>query len=593
METVIEPVPHKTATAKPSAAPAPARPTLRQLLPWALASSLLLYLAYFPVAWGWLGWVALVPLCVVMRSDARGRSVVLAAWICGLCFYFPALQWMRVADARMYATWCLLAFYCSLYVPICVLFVRALDRRGLPLVLTLPAVWTGFELVRSHLLGGFFWYFLGHTQHDFLPLIQIADVTGGHGITFLVAAVNAIIFEWAWHAAGWPFAVRRPVLVFQSALVLLVFAGFLVYGSIRMNQANFEKGPRLALVQGNVEQRIRYDWTGPEGEAKQQAIEHMRADYNTLARLAAAQLPELIVYPETSFMQDWEEIITDAPERLTERAQELIAETRKLERDVAAMHAVGQHRPHVMLGLNANEWYPGNEVRHLRFNSALLIGPEGNTVGRYDKIHRVPFGEYIPLREELPFMNWFSPYDYDYSIAPGRQQTRLPLGKYRFGVVICYEDTDLNLTPKYVAPSEGRKADFLVNISNDGWFDGTSEHEEHLAISRFRAVEMRRSIARSVNMGISAVVDGNGQVLAPEVIDRREGAYIWEIGPKAGGLPLSRWGEFKSVSGVLLASIPIDDRDSFYAVWGDWLPWGCWGLIVIALFALRARPIPS
>src|SRR5947209_3574926 len=120
MESVAEIVPQKTEASLPAVKPAPgsARPSTRQLLPWALASSLLLYLCYFPVAWGWLGWVALVPLCFVIRSDARAKSVGLAAWVCGLCFFFPVLQWMRVADTSMYATWFLLAFYCSLYFPV-------------------------------------------------------------------------------------------------------------------------------------------------------------------------------------------------------------------------------------------------------------------------------------------------------------------------------------------------------------------------------------------------------------------------------------------------------------------------------------------
>src|SRR5262249_17839266 len=146
----------------------------------------------------------------------------------------------------------------------------------------------------------------------------------------------------------------------------------------------------------------------------------------------------------------------------------------------------GGHTPSVLLGLNSTDLYTDRHPPRLRYNSALLIGPGGKKVGRYDKIHRVPFGEFVPLRDVLPFMDRFAPYDYDYSISPGREQTRLPVGAHHFGVLICYEDTDTELARGYVAPGEQR-ADFLVNISNDGWFDGTSEHEQHLAICRFRA----------------------------------------------------------------------------------------------------------
>src|SRR5262249_23103816 len=132
-----------------------------------------------------------------------------------------------------------------------------------------------------------------------------------------------------------------------------------------------------------------------------------------------------------------------------------------------------------------------------RFNSALLFDEKAQVRGRYHKIHRVPFGEYLPFRESFPWMDRFSPYqDFDYSIRAGTDFTRFSLGNYRFSVVICYEDTDPDLTRRFVSSDEGPSANFLVNISNDGWFDGTSEHEEHLAVSRFRAIECRRSLVR-------------------------------------------------------------------------------------------------
>src|SRR5207249_6450425 len=118
---------------------------------------------------------------------------------------------------------------------------------------------------------------------------------------------------------------------------------------------------------------------------------------------------------------------------------------------------------------------------------------------------------------------------------------------FYFGVMICYEDSDACLARQYNrAGADGPAADFLINISNDGWFDGTSEHEEHLAICRFRAVEARRSVARAVNMGISAVIDGNGSVVV---------------------LPGSSWEESKKIEKILKAAIPIDRRASLYARW--------------------------
>src|SRR5262249_2482995 len=157
----------------------------------------------------------------------------------------------------------------------------------------------------------------------------------------------------------------------------------------------------------------------------------------------------------------------------------------------------------------------------------------------------------MPLVETFPWLNVFSPYgDAEYSIAPGERFTRFPVGEHKFGVVICFEDSDPDLARQYAGGDGSPTADFIVNISNDGWFRGTSEHEEHLAISRFRAVECRRSLARSVNMGISAVIDGNGRVLAPTSTSDENAFNTWSMDvDKNAGLPLHRWSEFKKAKG--------------------------------------------
>ena len=156
----------------------------------------MLWLCYFPVACGWLGWVALVPLLCLVRSKASAWRVYLSAWVAGLAFFVPVLQWMRVAHPMMYFCWWMLAIYCSLFVPLGIWLVRRLQRgTGLPLILTLPVVWVALDFFRAYFLTGFGWYFLGHTQHDLLPVIQISDLAGVYAVTFLVVAVNALIFE--------------------------------------------------------------------------------------------------------------------------------------------------------------------------------------------------------------------------------------------------------------------------------------------------------------------------------------------------------------------------------------------------------------
>jgi len=586
---------------------APARPRL--LLP-AVASAVLLWACYFPLAWGWLAWVALVPLLCLVRSEARPRKVYGAAWLAGLLFFWAAIQWMRVADLRMYATWAMLATYCSVYFPVAIWLIRRVERHTrLPLVLSVPLLWCGLEFLRSFLLTGFAWYYLGHTQHQFLPLIQIADLGGVYAISFLVAAVNAWLFELCftqpWFRAffGLPEgrAARVPALVLQGVLVSAALAATLGYGAWRLSQDTSTPGPRVAVLQGSLDQRLRNE-AGTKQSAQSEILRH----YAALCQMAAVapQRPDLIVWPETSFPWDWCEfdlspglIAMDiagqgnpgwGPRLLLAWDLCLRTNVKRLQDTIAGVGIL--YRTNLLLGLNAEVL--SRDGRPLeRYCSALLVRPDGSLGGRYDKMHRVPFGEYVPLRDVLPLMDRFAPYDFDYSITPGTHFNRFAVGPYRFGALICFEDTDPFLARKYVSGSgaDGADVSFLVNISNDGWFDGTSEHDEHLAICRFRAIETRRAVARAVNMGISAVIDSNGRVLAPEKLPSGEAPAVWEMknaNDSGSSLPLSEWWRFKKVAGVLIATIPIDDRQSFYALWGDWLGWGCLAIAAAAAVVL-------
>jgi apolipoprotein N-acyltransferase len=574
---------------------------LRGLLP-ALVTGGLLWLCHFPVAWGWLGWVALVPLLSLVRSRARPWRVYLSAWLSGLAFFVPVLQWMRVADDRMYFTWIALALYCALFIPLGVWLVRRLDRgTGLPLVLLVPVVWCALDYFRATFLGGFSWYFLAHTQHAFLSVIQIADLGGIYAVTFLVAAVNALVFEWLcalpafrrlFDLSEGPRPPRFATLALHTAVVGLLMAADLCYGTWRLGQDAFGNGPRVALVQGNVPQSVRNATSGGSENAATQMFNH----YNVLSQLAANQDPQLdlVVWPETCFPDYWSEVSPVlAPKRVPPEWNERVTASQTM-----ASNAPKLWPTNVLLGMDS-EVLEADGRKHL-YNSAVFIRDNHGTGvfdGRYDKMHLVPFGEYVPLRDWLPLMNWLSPYDFDYSVTPGEHWTRFALGDYHFGAVICYEDSDPSLARQYVRHGSGPPVDFLVNISNDGWFNGTSEHEEHLAVARFRAIECRRALLRAVNMGISAVIDPNGRVLEPaaHVVtaniprgdkDEKREIPVWTVAAEGGRvreLPTSRWGEFKKVYGVLTAVVPIDHRPSLYAAWGDWLPALCWVVVGMGL----------
>jgi apolipoprotein N-acyltransferase len=553
--------------------------------PWLLLPALtgvLLWLCFYPLGWGFLGWAALVPLLFLVRLDARPWLIYLGAFSGGCVFYWSALTWMTVADYRMVYTWAMLSVYCALYFPLALFMIRRLDRAtGWPLTMTVPIVWTALEFLRSFLGTGFAWYFLGHTQHHYLAMIQVADLAGVYAITFVLAAANGWLVEFlsALPEVRSACRQRRDARMRPRRwgwLVAALVAATLVYGASRLSQDEFRPGPRVALIQGNLDQRLRNEATEGAHEAlhaDQQVLKH----YWDLCRLACLQSPrpDLVVWPETSFPYSWYELPADL-HKVPEPTLETARLVRGLLTEMAKETATNQ-----LIGLNARAVDEQGKVR--AYNSALLLSGLGNAEGIYDKIHRVPFGEYVPLRDWLPFMNRFAPYDFDYSVQAGEKRTRFQLGKYRFGVVICYEDTDPFLARQYGRQqADGPAVDFLVNISNDGWFDGTRQHAEHLAISRFRAVETRRPLARAVNMGISAVIDGNGRVQKPKEVPVPGDAKLWAVIEEKDvvpDLPEAKWQDFTKVHGVLIATIPLDDRLSLYAWAGDWLPSGCWLLV--------------
>lgn len=559
----------------------PAQPRTQVFFP-AMLSGVLLYCTYFPLNLGFLAWIALVPLLGLVDANARPRRIYFAVFLGGLYWFVPVLQWIRVAHPAMYGSWMALSVYCSLFLVLTMYVVRRLVRAGMPLWLAAPVGFVAIEYLRTHfpvgfewldLVGartatGFGWYLLGQTQHDWLALLQTADLAGMYGITFIVVMVNAVLYSMLrryaplreWLKAPAPTATLSPKVGLLTGAILFGMVG---YGIVRLQHDEFTAGPNVALLQGNLPQDLKI-------QRGQEMAEHF-------AKLASEAVrpkdpntpkPDLVIWPETSYVDPWFDVV---PGREVRQASLPFQRAHNLFRD-SLRENVRQWRTPQLLGLNCLEW-EGDETQW-KYNSAVLMDGKGNYQGRYDKIHLVLFGEYVPFRQTLPFLQKFTPYEGDYSCKPGEHWTRFEVqGKeraYLFGVVICYEDSDPALARSYVAPGTP-KVDFLVNISNDGWFDGTAQHEQHLAIARFRAVESRRSLVRAVNMGISAIIDADGRVVA---------------------LPGATWSESKKVEGIVRGAVPIDQRSSLYALWGDWLAVGTWFVIIVVLIRGR-RPKPA
>ncbi|WP_145270681.1 apolipoprotein N-acyltransferase [Tautonia plasticadhaerens] len=540
-----------------------------------VASGLLLAMAYEPVGAWWLAWAALVPFLMLVRGGRSAGSVYLGAWLGGLAFWLIAVEWVRASDASAWPGWLALALVLSLWWPASLGLIRVMVRRlGLPMLLAAPAAWIGVEYVRGlYPLNGFQWFFLGHSTYRLLPMIQVADLTGAWGLGVLVMLANAWLVELIERprTAEAPKGGRRPTrgLVVRSAVVAVAVASSLAYGAVRLSGARFEEGPRLALIQSDIPQVF---GGGPDSR-------EVLDTFRRLVDRALADRPDVVVWPETMFPYGWfdrspglsdaefarqvEALFPDAdPERLAEFGGDVRA----------LLHSwADQAGVPMIVGINSYLFRPEGPSRH---NTALLLEPGREATQSYHKRHLVPFGEYVPLVETVPMVLALTPFEADHmpNLDPGSGPSTLSTGGWDFSAAICFEDSVPQVARLLAGGTGAEGPDVLLNLSNDGWFRGTAAHQLHLANSVLRAVELRVPVARAVNTGTSALVDGNGVVreeLPP---------------PERGALP-------NAAEGVLTVDVPLDPRTSFYARAGDWLPIGCLALALGCLPVAAGRSI--
>jgi apolipoprotein N-acyltransferase len=222
-----------------------------------------------------------------------------------------------------------------------------------------------------------------------------------------------------------------------------------------------------------------------------------------------------------------------------------------------------------------------------RYNSAVFIEDVTGVTGRYDKLHRVPFGEYTPFSGTFPALNRLLPFGGPVPISAGKNAHVFSADGFRMMPLICFEDTVPHLTRSLVAKtrSEGRDVDCFVNLTNDGWFDGSSEQEQHLITASFRCIETRTPMVRAVNTGISAFIDGDGLIRDPEVFidfDRLQS----ESGRSSvrTGVRDKETGRYhKQLNAALVSSVPLDARSSMYVKWGDWFAALCCAICLVLI----------
>ena len=444
----------------------------------AVVSGVLIALSFPNAGLAFLAWIALIPLLIALEGTSA-RTAFRIGCTCGLSAYAMILYWINIvatqfghlpwtASIPIYLT---LAAWLALFYGLTALVARLGEQIGIKTAFTLPVAWIAFDFIRSFLLTGFPWAMLGHSQYRTLPLIQIADITGVYGVTALIVLANVVLYRVlrAVSGAGVPYPVK------SALLLIIVLIVTLLYGFDRLNKPEAASGPplRVALIQGNIAQDVK--WSPAFRDATM-------AIYQRLTREAGKGGVDLVVWPESAvpfFFQD-------------EPIQAKRVQT--LARDLNTWLLIGSPAHALINGRNSF------------LNSAFVISPNGETTARGDKLHLVPFGEYVPLKRLLPFVNKLVVGIGDFS--PGAHATPLNIGRTRAGLLVCYEAIFPEIAREYVRNG----ARVLVNITNDGWYGRSSAPYQHFSIAVFRAVETRTPLLRAANTGITAIIDQNGHV---------------------------------------------------------------------------------
>jgi len=516
-------------------------------------SAVLLTVIQVPFDFGFLAWGSLVPFILICSPKRNTWRLIWISYIVSVCYWLGNLYWIAIVTVPAYIAFC---FYLGLYWPVMALCVQYFRRKNVVLFfLAVAFLFIGAEAWQGILVTGFSWRLLGHSQYENLRLIQIADLFGVLGISFVIAMVNGLIAELIMKKRSG--RVFQPVNIIKLSAVCLVLAAVIFYGHRRIRQTDeyIEEGPLVGSVQPNVPSAVK-ELTEAGDEILTDLIDRSRACMDAGAQLVA--------WPETMVLStlNLSFLVHCKPE------SEPLRFHHRISRHVKGNGYVLAGAPGARVDISGME----PEISD-RYNSAVLYRPDGaQDPRRYDKIHLIPFGEYIPFKNALPFFYnlilKMSPYDYDYNLTPGREYTAFDIvsdGKvYRFGVLICYEDTDPRVTRKMVVSENGSKRiDWLVNISNDGWYVRfkddrvlpSTELSQRTAISVFRAVENRISIIRSVNTGISCLIDSTGRI---------------KDGFVSGNLPqiaMARQG----VAGWFVDRIRTDKRVTFFSRHGGWV----------------------
>ncbi len=498
----------------------------RQIL-FSLLSGVLICLSFPKFGFGVIAWIAFVPLLMALQKAASIRQAFLYGWMAGIMAHTGLLYWIFYVVVHhghlpVYLgifLLLLLAAYLSLYVGLFAAGVYGFNGKA-PMIAIAPALWIVLEFLKSYLFTGFPWENLGYSQYSNIYFIQIADVAGVHALSFLIMILNVAIYD---------IMVQRSRKVYLSAaVVVILWAGVYAYGTMRINQigeiSKSAQGMNVSLIQGNIDQSVKWNEN------------YRQKTLDIYTKLSLGYPPGeggLMVWPETAVPYIYQ------PESYLSDPIRLVA------KETGAWMIFGAMR-YVRQGEKANY-----------FNSACLLSADGAVRDVYDKVHLVPYGEYVPLRKIFPFVSALAAGLGDFT--PGKGYAPLIMGEHKIGVTICYE----GILPSAARKYKQQNAELLVNLTNDAWFGETSAPYQHLSMSILRAVESRLYLVRAANTGFSAIVDPTGRIVAQT------------------GL---------SAEAVLSGRIKFMQTPTLYARYGDWIVFAaCIMIAVLFLYDLRRR----
>ncbi|NOZ26078.1 MAG: apolipoprotein N-acyltransferase [Nitrospirae bacterium] len=493
----------------------------------AVLSGTALVLSYPTYNLSALAWICIVPFLISLYR-MEDRTAFRAGLLFGLPYFFGTQSWIYysvnhyggVSLLPSLLIVLLLSLYESLYTAVFGLFFsKAVRRTDLPLTLIAVPLWSSLEYIRGYLFSGFPWSLLGYTQYSALPLIQISDITGVYGVSFLVILVNASL------ADLYLLKVRqreKPLFpawktMTSTAVTALLIAATMIYGIYKLRYFSTERVDtervRISIIQGSIEQDKKWNPA------------YQRRVFDTYKRLTKEALedgPDLVVWPETALPFYF---------GIDDRTEEL----KEFVKDSGVPLLTGtvliRNRP-----LGKENGTGRTDRGYTLSNSAVLIDGSGNPVYFYDKIHLVPFGEYVPLKNTLFFLDKLVEGIGDYT--PGRNYVKADLTWGQFSTIICYEAIFPGLVRKFFRHG----GNLIVNITNDAWFGTTNGPYQHFSMSVFRAVENRKPLVRAANTGISGFIDPTGRVV-------------------------ERTGLFEETH--ITGDVTIGDETSFYTRFGD------------------------